>query len=218
MLLSEKKNNKNRTWLKYVAGSILLLIVAYNSVYFKKLDEVKAAAGKKFDATAFAKTFLANQLTPKLNSAPTINNLIELFLKDKDKTFNTYSHATAIGNVRYFLVKGEGTITAINENDVTVQTGKESIIIATEFIYGNALRDASGLFDITAFTNTADINNVSSELNKIIRNDVATPFKTKAKVGDKIQFSGAIELNKERLNLKNIEVIPALLTKDSLRL
>jgi hypothetical protein len=212
MLPSEKKNNNKLSWLKYVAGSLLLLIVAYNSVYFKKLDEVKATAGKKFDAAAFAKTFLANQLTPKLGSAPAIDALIELLSTDKDKTFDTYSHATAIGNVRYFLVKGEGTITSINENDVTVQTGKESITIATEFIYGNALRDASGLFDITAFTNTTDINNVSSELNKIIRNDVAAPFKAKAKVGDKIQFSGAIELNKERMNLKNIEVIPALLT------
>lgn len=209
MLPSEKKNNKNMAWLKYVIGSILLLIVAYNSVYFKKLDEVKAAAGKKFDAAAFAKTFLANQLSPKLSSAPTVNTLIEMLSTDKVKTFDTYSHATAIGNVRYFLVKGEGIITAINENDMTVQAGLESLTIATEFIYGNALRDASGLFDITAFTNTADINNVSSELNKIIRNEVATPFRTKAKVGDKIQFSGAIELNKERLNLKNIEVIPA---------
>lgn len=210
MLPSEKKNNNKLSWLKYVAGSLLLLIVAYNSVYFKKLDEVKAA-GKKFDAAAFAKTFLANQLTPKLGTAPTIDSLIALLSTDKDKAFDTYSHATAIGNVRYFLVKGNGTITAINENDMTVQTDKENITMATEFIYGNALRDASGLFDITAFTNTADINNVSSELNKIIRNDVAAPFKAKAKVGDKIQFSGAIELNKERMNLKNIEVIPAMI-------
>jgi hypothetical protein len=208
MLPSEKKNNK-MSWLKSIIGSVLLLIVAYNSLYFKKLDEVKAAAGKKFDAAAFAKTFLANQLTPKLTGAPTIDALIEQLSTDKDKAFTTYSHATAVGNIRYFLVKGQGKITQINENDLTVQSGKESLTLTTEFIYGNALRDASGQFDIAKFTNTADINNVSSELNKIIRNEVAAPFKAKAKVGDNIQFSGAMELNQERLNLKNIEVIPA---------
>lgn len=212
MLPSEKKNSKMMTWLKYGIGSILLLFVAYNSVYFKKLDEVKATASKKFDAATFAKTFLANQLIPKLDSTLPINTLIEMLATDKDKTFDKYAHATAVGSVRYFLVKGEGNITAIHEDDISVQTAKGNITIATEFIYGNALRDASGLFDIRAFTNTTDINNISSELNKIIRNDVATPFRAKAKVGDKIQFSGAIELNQERLNLKNIEVMPLTLS------
>ncbi|MEZ4904482.1 MAG: DUF2291 family protein [Spirosomataceae bacterium] len=123
-----------------------------------------------------------------------------------------HSFATAIGSIRYFLIKGEGVITAINEDDIVVKTNHNRLSIATEFIYGNALRDASGLFDITAFSNTTDINNVSSELNKIVRTTVAAPFKAKAKVGDTIRFGGAIELNKERLNLTNIEVIPASLT------
>lgn len=208
---SEKKNNKMMTWLKYGVGSILLLVVAYNSVYFKKLDEVKAESSGKFDATAFAKNFLTNQLLPKLESAPDIDELTTLLSTDKNKALDTYSHATAIGNIRYFLVKGQGKIAKINENDLTIQTPKQQITLAMEFIYGNALRDASGLFDITKFTKTADINNVSSELNKLIRASVIFPFRPKAKVGDTVQFAGAIELNKEHLNLNGIEVIPALI-------
>ena len=208
---SEKKNNKMMTWLKYGVGSVLLLVVAYNSVYFKKLDEVKAESSGKFDVTAFAKNFLTNQLLPKLESAPDIDELTTLLSTDKNKAFDTYSHATAIGNIRYFLVKGQGKIAKINENDLTIQTPKQQITLAMEFIYGNALRDASGLFDITKFTKTADINNVSSELNKLIRASVIFPFRPKAKVGDTVQFAGAIELNKEHLNLNNIEVIPALI-------
>lgn len=211
MQLSEKKNNKMMTWLKYGVGSVLLLVVAYNSVYFKKLDEVKAESSGKFDVTAFAKNFLTNQLLPKLESAPDIDELTTLLSTDKNKAFDTYSHATAIGNIRYFLVKGQGKIAKINENDLTIQTPKQQITLAMEFIYGNALRDASGQFDITKFTKTADINNVSSELNKLIRVSVIFPFRPKAKVGDTVQFAGAIELNKEHLNLNGIEVIPALL-------
>ncbi|MFN8349165.1 MAG: DUF2291 family protein [Spirosomataceae bacterium] len=205
----EKKKNKSLQWFKYGFGSVVVLLLAYNSVYFRKLDEVKAEASGKFNAAAFAENFLAKQLSPQLESAPDIDALVTLLTADKNKAFAIYSHATAVGNIRYFLVKGQGQITEIRENEVAVQTPKNQLILATEFIYGNALRDASGQFDITKFTKTADINNVSSELNKIIRNKVAAPFKAKAKAGDKLQFSGAIELNIERLNLKNIEVIPA---------
>jgi predicted lipoprotein len=211
MPLLEKKNNKTSVWLKYGIGSVVLLLLAYNSVYFRKLDEVKAEASGKFDAAAFAKTFLEKQLTPKLATAPDIDELTTLLSTDKNKAFDTYSHATAIGNIRYFLVKGQGTITKINENDLTIQTPKQQLTLAMEFIYGNALRDASGEFDITKFTKTADINNVSSELNKLIRASVVFPFRSKAKVGDTVQFAGAISLNKEHLNLAEIEVIPASL-------
>ncbi|MEZ4904481.1 MAG: DUF2291 family protein [Spirosomataceae bacterium] len=85
---SEKKNNNRKEWLKYVIGSIVFLLLAYHSVYFKKLDEVKAAANKKFDAMSFAKAFLATQLTPKLDSAIVLDTLISHLAKDKDPTFD----------------------------------------------------------------------------------------------------------------------------------
>lgn len=198
-------------WIKYSIGFVGFALLAYNSIYFKKLDEVKAAATKQFDAVAFAQTFLKDKLEPQLKSAIDINELTVLLSSAKDKTFDTYAHATAIGSIRYFLVKGEGTITAIHENDISLQVKQLPLTLAAEFIYGNAVRDASGLFDMGLFTNTMDMNNVSAELNNIIRNKVVNPFKIKVKVGDKVRFTGAIELNQERLNLHNIEVIPIVL-------
>ena len=41
-----------------------LLVIAYNSVYFKKLDEVKAGASKDFDAKSYARKYFDNKLTP----------------------------------------------------------------------------------------------------------------------------------------------------------
>lgn len=108
MPLLEKKNNKTSVWLKYGIGSVVVLLLVYNSVYFKKLDEVKAEASGKFDAAAFAKTFLEKQLTPKLATAPDIDELTALLSTDKNKAFDTYSHATAIGNIRYFFGERPG--------------------------------------------------------------------------------------------------------------
>ena len=83
--------------------------------------------------------------------------------------------------------------------------------IATEYIFGNAVRDASGAIDINTFSNSMDFNNVSAEINRIIREKVIPPFRCKVKKGDRVEFTGAIELNQEHLKLDRIEVIPVSL-------
>lgn len=200
--------------IKYIATIIVVLFVAYNSVYFKKLDEMNAGAAKTFDAVKYAHDYVKNKLTPTLDKSPDVTELLNMLSANPGKAFKTYAHAIGIGNVKFFMVKGEGVITNIDENDVFVKTsapGGSAIKIATEYVFGNALRDASGLISINEFTSTTDLNNVSAEINKMVRNDVLPPFKGSAKVGDKVQFAGAIELNQEHLNISDPEIIPITL-------
>ena len=197
--------------IKYIISLIVIVVVAYNSVYFKKLDEVKASkAATEFNAAKYAQTFWSSKLMPDLNKAIDLPQLTSMLSNDATRTFDSYSHALGIGNLRYFLVKGKGTITSINQDDIAVSldSSKQSITVATEYIFGNAVRDATGLININEFNNTMDFNNVSAELNKIIRQKVLPPFKQKVKKGNIIEFTGAVELNKEHLDLSNIEVIP----------
>jgi predicted lipoprotein len=199
--------------IKYIITVAVILVIGYNSVYFKKLDEVKASlTAKEFNAAQYAQTFWNNKLTSYLNKAIDITQLTVMLSTDAAKTFDTYSHALGIGNLRYFFVKGKGIIESVNEDNVTVthQTdgSKQAITIATEYIFGNAVRDATGLININEFSNTMDFNNVSAELTKIVREKVLPSFKSAVKKGDTIEFTGAIELNKEHLNLEKIEVVP----------
>jgi predicted lipoprotein len=118
--------------------------------------------------------------------------------------------------LRNFLVQGEGKVTEIRENEVLLSlnnTEPEQIIhLATEFIYGNAIRDAAGLFDIKNFSNSNDINSIAAEINRIIRNEVIPPFRKQVKVGDTVQFIGALELNQARLNIQQLEILPIQLS------
>jgi predicted lipoprotein len=199
--------------VKYIITVGVIILVAYHSVYFKKLDEVKAVlSAKEFNAPAYAQKYWSDKLIPNLGKAIEITRLSTLLLSDPTKTFDNYSHALGIGNLRYFLVRGRGQIESVNEDDVTVlmegDSSKRTIIIATEYIFGNAVRDATGAININEFENTMDFNNVSAEINKIIRERVLPPFKKQAHKGILIEFTGAIELNKEHLDLQNIEVLP----------
>ena len=201
--------------LAYTFFVILVFVLLYNSVYFKKLDVVKSTlVSKQFDPVSYANSFWTDKLIPNASNAIEVVRLVSLLKANPEKTFTEYSHALGIGNVRYFLVKGEGAITVVNEDDVVVliksDSSQQQIRIATEYIFGNAVRDASRLIDINEFTNTMDFNNISSEINAIIRAKVLPAFKQETEKGKVVQFTGAIELNKEHLNLTSIEVVPII--------
>lgn len=192
--------------LKNILIVVVIIVVGWNSVYFAKLDEVRASkALKDFDAGKYAVEFWDKKLVPNLDKAVDIQELISLISTDEAKAFDTYSHALGIGNLRYFLVSGTASIDRIDNDYIILNNNTR---IATEYIFGNAVRDASGLIDINDFANTMDFNNVSAEINKIVREKVIPPFKAKIKNDNTVDFVGAIELNKEHLQLNNIEIIP----------
>jgi predicted lipoprotein len=181
-------------------------LIALFSVSIKKLDAVRAerAAGS-FDATAYARNYWDHKLLSGLNKAVDLKTLLEKLEKNKDSAFNQYSHALGIGNVRYFLVSDTGTVTDITPDEVVLDP---NIAIQTEYIFGNAVRDASGLIDINDFRNTMDFNNVSVAINKIIRSEVLPTFRQTVKKGDRIAFTGATQLNSQHLKLDTIKIIP----------
>lgn len=200
--------------IKYAAFSIVFLIVGFNSVYFKKLSDVKASSENEFDAVAFTKDFWEHELIPGLDQGVEMTTLLTLLKSEPDKAFQNYSHALGIGNIKYFQVKGDGEVTHIDDNYVVLSsdTTKNSIYLVTEFVYGNAVRDASGKININDFTNTMNLNMISSEINRKIREEVIPPFKASVKVGDKVHFTGALELNQKYVDLDHIEINPTSLT------
>ena len=203
--------------IKYSVSVLLVIFIAYHSIYFKKLDEYKLAnAAKGFDAGKYAQDFYKNKLTPRLDSAIEIGLLLNQLNTNPEKAFNDYSHALDIGNIRYFLVRGEGVVSTKTDDAVGILLNndpkKQNIKIATEFIYGNAIRDASGLIHLDEFTNTTEFNDVSESINRIVRKEVVPAFKAVVKPGMVVKFTGALELNQAHIRLDSIELVPIRLS------
>ena len=198
--------------IKYTLLLLLIALAGYKSVYIKKLSEVKKVVDEKFDAVAYSKKLWDEKFPARSDSAIALTTLLRAIETNQPAAFSKYSNAMAIGNYRYSLVKVSGTVTVINEDDLILQVSHADSLmevkLATEFIYGNAIRDASGLLDIKDFTNTTDLNNISEELNKTVRNTVLPSFKKQVKKGDKIEVTGAVEINQEHTRLNELELIP----------
>ena len=201
--------------LKYILILLAIGFVGYNSIYFRKLSTVRGAKEEKFNAPAYSKKIWDERLPAKMDSAIELTGLLKAIETDPEKAFAQYSNSIGIGNYRYSLVKANAIAFVINEDEIAVQINHaDSFLIArlaTEYVYGNAIRDASGLVDIRNFSNTTDLNNISEELNRTVRTRVLPSFKKQVKQGNKIALVAAVELNKAHINFKDLELIPVRL-------
>jgi predicted lipoprotein len=201
-----------KKWLKYIVLIAVAGLLAYNSVYFKKLDAKKEVVETDLNPAAFAQKFWTEKFTSYLDSALEINEFAKMLQENPKDVFEKYSKTQGIGNVSYFLVKGEGVITDVPEDNVIVLskagTAALTVKLNTGIYFGNAVRDVTGLISMGDFSNTMDFNSVSSELNKIVRTQVVLPFKTNAAKGKTVQFVGCAEINKEQINITDIQVLP----------
>lgn len=201
-----------RKEVKYIIWGLIAVIVLFNSVYIQALDE-KLAQEKdvEFDAGLFVEGIWENELLKTYESAADLESLIERLNQNPEETFDQESHSLGIGNIAYFKVQAEGIVLQKDENHVIVRIGEKLIEIETEFIFGNAVRDASGLIQLEDYDKTSDFNSISEAINAKIRTELIPPFVAKIEEGNTLRFQGAVELNKAQLNLNKIEVIPVYL-------
>jgi len=203
---------------KYIKYGLLLIavaLVAYKSVYFEKLSARKNTATTSFDATAFGRKLWTDQFPAKVDSAIQLMTLIDAVNTDGEAAINKYTHALAVGNYRYALIKVDAAVAEVKEDEIVLNVvHKDSVLpvnLATEFIYGNAIRDASALVAVKDFPNTTDLNGISEGLNRIVRTEVIPPFKSTVKKGDTISVVAAVELNKDHIHWTGLELIPVRL-------
>jgi predicted lipoprotein len=189
-------------------------LLAYNSVYFKKLSEMKKATENQLDAGVYAKNLWEGELQTSINSAIELPLLLKSINENADAAFEQNTHALAIGNYRYAMVKLKGKIIAVNENEVLVSVALPhadsllTVAITTEFVYGNAVRDASGLLDAKDFNNASDLNNIAEALNELVRKNIVPEIRKTTKQNNKLEIIGAVQLNREHVAKEMFEIIP----------
>ncbi|WP_370479546.1 DUF2291 family protein [Tamlana flava] len=199
--------------IKYILTALILGISVYNSIYIKKLNELK---DKKNNAVFNAKTFASDFMSTKIETLKSINS--SMFLNDIAKDVKEYAETNGnnlgISNDYYFIIDGNATVINIKEEDVVISLNENShriLKIATDFIFGNAIREGAKMANIGDYQNTMDYNNISVEVNNLVRETIVSPFGKSVKEGDAIYFKGAVKVNTKKPMLDSLRVIPLLL-------
>lgn len=199
--------NTKTTFIKRGIFVVIIGILAYNSVYFKKLSDVKNQKINSFDFNTYADSLYYKGILTETKPIA-LQTLTSEIQNNKEETFKKYGNRLGIGNSAFFMVETKGKILSIIDGVIKINSPENGVVsIDTKYIFGNAIRDASGLVKLTDFKTNADFNKVSEALNTIIREKVIPPTLKNLKTGEDISVIGAIKLSKkESLELKILPV------------
>ena len=164
-----------------------------------------------FDAAVFAATFWEKQLLPATSKAASATEVLSLLAKDPDAGRKQFGRSPGLSSAAYFFVKGSGQITAIEKDRIQITLGnsepKLQVGLLTGLLFGNTVRDACGLLNVSDFPNSQDFNDLSSELNRQVETRILPDLRQHAAVGKSVQFTGCVELA-EGPPPKVVEIVP----------
>jgi predicted lipoprotein len=177
---------------------------------------LKTAAAEKtaatFDPTEFAETFWTNQLLPSLTKAVKAETLLAAIQTDATVAKTNYSRSVGMGESYFYFLSGTGRVVAVSDDAVSLAINDSStntdVSLQTGLVFGNALRDGTGLLNVNDYPNSLDFNAISEALNHIVETRVLPKLHEQARVGAKIYFVGCAEVDDESTDLKPLKVIP----------
>jgi hypothetical protein len=208
----------NWRWLRYAVAVLALglFIVTFPPFHVRSLTSsngLPAATTGAFDPVEAARTMWEHGFPAAAAQAIDVKVLATALAADPEAAARL-GRRTGLGGKYFFFVRGEGRILSIDPEGVRLDIGVSGaeVLLKTGPIFGNALRDASGQFDINAHS-SFDANALSTELNRIAEASAQPALLGIAAQAKQLRFTAcgeASEANgKVMLKLITISVEPA---------
>jgi predicted lipoprotein len=156
-----------------------------------------ATAAAAFDAEAFVeKLWREELLKPDLRTVDA-SNLVTL-LREKNAAAADLGRRLGLSRTTCYLVAGTGRIVSVTNDSLSIAIEGDaaaSVVMETGPVFGNAIRDGSGLLDVSAFPNSQDFNAISTALNRRVEEQVLPQLRAKAVIGARVRFVGGAEVD-----------------------
>ena len=193
-----------------VIAGVCRLFPLFHVVTMKTATAEKAAA--TFNATQFAETFWTNQLLASLDKTVKADVLLLAIQGNAATAKKKFSRSVGLSEAYFYFVSGSGRVLAVSDDEISLAVSEGStnaaVSLQTGLVFGNALRDGTGLLNASDYQNSQDFNDISAALNHIIETRTLPKLREQAKVGVKISFVGCAEVDDESTDLKPLKVIP----------
>jgi predicted lipoprotein len=212
-------SRQRRKWFLWLALAIVAVTVLLRSPLLFRvvpLDEARRQQqSQTFDPKAFAEKFWVERLMTSGEDAADAVVLFAAIERDRKAARERYARTLGIGNVYYYYVAGVGDVLSASEDSLGLSLAKggmdTDIVIVTANIFGNAIRNGTGLLDVSDFPNSQDFNNISREINRIVETRVVPPLLETVEVGARVRFVGCTEIMDEDTDLHPMRLIPVAL-------
>lgn len=148
--------------------------------YFLPLFHVIPLGGtpqnEAFEPAAFVDRFWTDQLLPASDQAVNASKLVAALRDDPQAARAAFGRTVGLSEVYYYFIAGTGRVVSVEKNSIglAVRDGYEEVEVRLETgpVFGNVLRDGTGLLDVNDFPNSQDFNALSSEINRRVEEQV----------------------------------------------
>ncbi len=204
--------------MRFTRGIIALVITAgvcwrfplFHVVTRKTATAENAAT--TFNARQFAETFWTKQLPASLDKTVKAAVLLSAIQSDVATAKRNFSRSVGLSEGYFYFVSGTGRVVAVLDDEislaVTAGSTNAEVSLQTGLIFGNTLRDGTGLLNASDYPNSQDFNDIAAALNHIVETRVLPKLRGQAKVGANISFVGCTEVDDESADLKPLKVVP----------
>ena len=139
--------------------------------------------------------------------------MLDEIKQDQQAARKAYGHSLGLSDTYSYFLSGTGRVVSVEKNAVGLSIDDDStqvqVLLETGLLFGNAVRDGTGLLDVNDFANSQDFNAISTEINRRIESDVVLPkLRQQATVGSTIRFVGCAQITDAQTDLMPLRVVP----------
>lgn len=172
----------------------------------------EAQAGAQFNATDFVRGFWKEKLLPATAQAADVSKVLEAIAARPESVREQFGRTVGVSSSYFLFVRGAGPVVGVSEDSVDLavtSTGDVAdVSVPLGLVFGNAVRDGTGLLDSSSYPNAQEFNDISAALNSIVETNVLPQLQRMAMVGERIRFAGCVEVGDEEQDLKPLKLVP----------
>lgn len=198
------------TCLVGAAGTLLWFFPLFHVVSMEARSASREQATPS--AAEFAAKFWDTALAAALPDAADAARLLAALRENPELAREQFGRSVGLSRRYYFFVRGVGRIVSIDRTTVGVVLQNDGtdadVLLVRGLVFGNAVRDATGLLNPSDYRNSQHFNDISSELNHLVEARVLPTLNERAKVGSTIHFVGCAEVERRADGPVQLKTVP----------
>lgn len=211
MAAASSQRNQRMHWGVFILVPMLwwILLPPFHIVPIGKIPH--EIATQSFDPDAIVEKFWSEDLPGLVDAAVDAGMLMAKLEEDREAAAKQYGHRLGLSGKSVYFVSGNGWVQDIQGSKILIalsEGGAVSVLISKGPVFGNAVRDGSGLLNVSDYGNSQNFNSISLEINRRVEERVLPLLDERVEKGSKIHFVGGVEVSDHAASILPLKIIP----------
>ena len=200
--------------VRWAIGGVAAAALCYTFPLFHvvRLTAAPAPTGiTAFQPEAYARKFWDERLIGSAMHADDAALVLADIRRDPVAAGKKHARSVGLGGPYYYFISGSGWVVAAEKRTLGISLEaagtKAEVMIETGEIFGNGIRDGTGLLSVDAFPDSRNFNALSAELNNLVESRIL-PALRGAAVGARVRFAGIAEVAGDEPGGEPLRIVP----------